>query len=371
MCSAVGAVVCTWLVLRLHQLVLLVDVRHIPSHVFVLGTVHSVHLELEGAGAKQAVYCKLLLAGVQQTSSVCQREGSTLVCDKNFLFAVPEQPTPELLIELREKKLLVDSSIGSCKLSLSTALNQGSDEAAYQLYTKGGQPAGVVKLVILSPTAPAAEPSAPPLKEPAMAGQAPNWAPNPSYLPMPSSGFNDPFTPAQQVGQVGHPPAVAVYPAPPPYQPYPYDQQPFAGQPAGYPPLPAAPPHLQPAGPGYPSQQYPPAPTGYPPAPQPYPPAAVFHPPQPPHPQPQAAAHAYYGPSGNRSNKLEEAAAAFRLYDTDFSGCLSFGEFVAALQYMGLKISIPDAQAIYATIDVNSDGEISQKEFVECYMANF
>lgn len=135
------------------------------------------------------------------------------------------------------------------------------------------------------------------------------------------------------------------YPAQPQHVQYP-PAAPYGAAPAAYPPPGNAYPSNPPA-------YNPPNPTGYPG----YPPS---NPTQPAQPQPWAR------------DKNMEARRAFRTYDRDQGGYIDKQEFLMCLHHLGhTQIAMADAMAIYAVVDENGNGRITENEFVNCYIANF
>ncbi len=61
--------------------------------------------------------------------------------------------------------------------------------------------------------------------------------------------------------------------------------------------------------------------------------------------------------------KFTAVQRAFRAFDTDKSGDLSYDEFRAALRSLGVNLTDPDFRELVAKYDMNSDGVISYDEF--------
>jgi len=65
------------------------------------------------------------------------------------------------------------------------------------------------------------------------------------------------------------------------------------------------------------------------------------------------------------------ARSAFRQFDRDASGFLDVAEFVEALNTLGVRITFDDAMVVFALVDDNRNGRISEAEFVAHYLANY
>lgn len=61
--------------------------------------------------------------------------------------------------------------------------------------------------------------------------------------------------------------------------------------------------------------------------------------------------------------KFAAVQRAFRAFDSDKSGALSYDEFRAALRTLGVNLSDPDFKELVLKYDTNGDGEISYDEF--------
>jgi len=64
-----------------------------------------------------------------------------------------------------------------------------------------------------------------------------------------------------------------------------------------------------------------------------------------------------------------QASAAFRTYDTDLSGSLSFPEFEMAMRSLGFPFQSPQhAMQIFQTADLDKSGTIGEREFCEFFV---
>jgi len=59
------------------------------------------------------------------------------------------------------------------------------------------------------------------------------------------------------------------------------------------------------------------------------------------------------------------------MYDADKSGHIDTREFFQALQYLGLPITWENAMQVFAVIDTDRSGWLSEQEFINHYMANY
>jgi len=74
---------------------------------------------------------------------------------------------------------------------------------------------------------------------------------------------------------------------------------------------------------------------------------------------------------GVERDKRDAARRAFRRFDVDRSGFLDVGEFTSALTMLGVTIDFHDAMAIFALVDDDHNGSISEHEFVSHFLANY
>lgn len=77
--------------------------------------------------------------------------------------------------------------------------------------------------------------------------------------------------------------------------------------------------------------------------------------------------------SSRRLSVVEQqdiARDAFRKFDKDRSGFIDLAEFVELMRYLNVQMSHDDASAVFMVLDSNGDGEMSQREFEDYWVAN-
>lgn len=61
--------------------------------------------------------------------------------------------------------------------------------------------------------------------------------------------------------------------------------------------------------------------------------------------------------------KFRDYRRAFRHFDVNFDGSLSFQEFIAGCEFSGINLTIQDYKYVYETIDYDQAGEVDFKKF--------
>ena len=61
--------------------------------------------------------------------------------------------------------------------------------------------------------------------------------------------------------------------------------------------------------------------------------------------------------------KFKDYRRAFRHFDINFDGSLSFQEFIAGCEFSGINLTIQDFKYVYDTIDYDQTGEVDFKKF--------
>jgi hypothetical protein len=74
------------------------------------------------------------------------------------------------------------------------------------------------------------------------------------------------------------------------------------------------------------------------------------------------------GISPHLAAKMMQASAAFRMFDTNWSGSLSKKEWKRALRYLGYHVPKGYARAMFYSVDRNMSGHISEREFCEWWI---
>jgi len=65
---------------------------------------------------------------------------------------------------------------------------------------------------------------------------------------------------------------------------------------------------------------------------------------------------------------MYQASAAFRMFDTNWSGSLSKKEWKRALRHLGYYMPSGYAKALFYSVDTNRSGHISEREFCEWWI---
>ncbi|GAM24289.1 hypothetical protein SAMD00019534_074640 [Acytostelium subglobosum LB1] len=145
---------------------------------------------------------------------------------------------------------------------------------------------------------------------------------------------------------------------------------------------------------GYPGGYPPGGPPGYMPQ-QPYagmppPPGVAICPPAPPgygqaapwtqygytrptysYPDPYMRTNQFILPVGippQLAERMMQASAAFRMFDTNWSGRLSKKEFKRALLHLGYYLGKGQSRFLFCQIDTNYSGSVDEREFCEWYV---
>jgi len=87
-------------------------------------------------------------------------------------------------------------------------------------------------------------------------------------------------------------------------------------------------------------------------------------------PPPPLPAPAFRSAGSDAAERRSAAGAAFRYFDRDMSGFLDVVEFYHALGALGAGVEYEDAVAVFAVVDSNGNGRVSESEFIEHFMAN-
>lgn len=61
--------------------------------------------------------------------------------------------------------------------------------------------------------------------------------------------------------------------------------------------------------------------------------------------------------------KFKDYRRAFRHFDVNFDGMLTFQEFIAGCEFSGIHLSIKDFKYVYDTIDYDGQGQVDFKKF--------
>jgi len=76
-----------------------------------------------------------------------------------------------------------------------------------------------------------------------------------------------------------------------------------------------------------------------------------------------------YGIPPHLAAKMMQASAAFRAFDTNWSGGLSKKEWKRALRYLNYYIPKGYGKHLFYTVDRDRSGRISEREFCEWWLA--